>query len=61
MLAKLSQTARVGRVARMFCKPAHGVNSPFLSHRNLDPLLKQIDGDRPMLYCLLVTESWHPE
>lgn len=61
MLAKLSHSARAGKIVRMFCKPAHGVNTPFTTHTSLDTLLKQIDGDKPMLYCLLITESWHPE
>jgi hypothetical protein len=60
MLAAYSKSLRAAKMARMFCAPAGGLNPKFGSYNDLDSLVGKIDGDKPFLYCLLVTESWNP-
>jgi hypothetical protein len=60
MLATYSKALRSAKMARMFCTPVGGMASRFETHKDLVSLNKKIDGDKPALYCLLVTESWNP-
>lgn len=61
MLASFSKTLRVGKMTRLFCSPVGGAAaSKFGTFSELDGLVKKIDGDKPYVYCLLVTESWNP-
>lgn len=60
MLATYSKTLRAARITRMFCAPVGGLDSKFGTYSDLESLVKKIDGDKPFIYCLLVTESWNP-